>query len=49
MDLLFGADAPILARSARKRFDELKAQGVTSAVIYHDHEKAGAKVEHMDA
>ncbi|OAA55553.1 General substrate transporter [Niveomyces insectorum RCEF 264] len=47
MDLLFGADAPIWARAARKRYETAHAAGVT-AVAVHEIQKAGKTEAQVD-
>lgn len=39
MDIVFGVGAPILARSARRRYDEAHAAGINTVTISHVQEK----------
>jgi MFS family permease len=48
MDLLFGADAPLFAKSARKRYDEAKRNGLTAAVMHRAEEKV-EQPQHVEA
>ena len=46
MDLLFGPEAPITARAARKRYLEAKEAGLSARVMY-EHSAKGVDVEHV--
>lgn len=39
MDLIFGADAPLLAMNARRRYEEVKRDGLTSAIVHRAESK----------
>lgn len=45
MDLLFGPDAPLFAVSARKRYEEAKAAGITVATLIDDDKPTKVEVE----
>lgn len=48
MDLLFGADAPLFARAARKRYLEAKEAGINATVMYGQDTKPREEIEHVE-
>jgi sugar porter (SP) family MFS transporter len=48
MDLLFGVDAPLFARAARKRYLAAKEAGLTAAVFHGYGQKNAQAMEHVD-
>ncbi|KAH9227625.1 hypothetical protein K456DRAFT_1848097, partial [Colletotrichum gloeosporioides 23] len=48
MDMLLGADAPLLARAARKRYLETRETGLSNVVLHMSQDKEQLEQEHVE-